>query len=102
MGRIVTVLAIAGTTLWALAAEAQVSVSINVAPPPVIFARPPRVVVVPNTPVSYVPATTYNVFFYDRQYYSFYDGSWFVAAAHGGPWVFVPRERVPRGKKGHC
>ena len=79
-----------------LAAGAQVSVNINVPPPPVIFHAPPRVVAVPQTPVFYVPDTSYNVFFYDGRYYSFHDGAWFLAGSHGGPWAFVPVERVPR------
>ena len=77
-------------------ATAQVHVSINVPPPPVIFHAPPRVVAVPRTPVYYVPDTSYNVFVYDNHYYSFHDGAWFLANSHGGPWVFVPAERVPR------
>ena len=92
----IATLVIAGAALYALAAEAQVSVNINVAPPPVIFHAPPRVVIVPNTPVYYVPDTTYNVFVHQGHYYSFHDGAWFLATSHGGPWVFVPVERVPR------
>ena len=94
--RIVITLVLALAALSALTAEAQVSVNINVAPPPVIFHAPPRVVVVPNTPVYYVPDTTYNVFVYEKHYYSFHEGAWFIATAHGGPWVHVPVERVPR------
>jgi hypothetical protein len=94
--RTLVALVIAGAALYAQAAEAQVSVNINVAPPPVIFPAPPRVVVIPNTPVYYVPSTSYNVFVYEGRYYSFHDGAWFLATSHGGPWVFVPVERVPR------
>lgn len=94
--RAVMMLVIAGAALYALAAEAQVSVNINVGPPPVIFPAPPRVVIVPNTSVYYVPDTTYNVFVHEGRYYSFHDGAWFLATSHGGPWVFVPVERVPR------
>ena len=97
MGKTIMIaLVIAGAALPALPAGAQVSVNINVGPPPVIFASPPRVVVVPNTPVSYVPATSYNVFVYEGRYYSFHDGAWFLATSHGGPWAFLPVERVPR------
>jgi hypothetical protein len=78
-----------------MAAEAQVRVDINVGPPPIIFPAPPRVVVVPRTPVYYVPDTSYNVFFYDHHYYSFHDGAWFLARSHGGPWAFVPVAQVP-------
>jgi hypothetical protein len=87
---------VVGAALWAVPTAAQVSVNINVAPPPVIFHAPPRVVVVPKTPVYYAPDTTYNVFVYDRAYWSFHDGAWFHAASHRGPWAFVPVERVPR------
>lgn len=79
-----------------LVASAQVSVNISIAPPPIIFPAPPRVVVVPNTPVYYVPATTYNIFFYDGRYWSFHEGAWFLAASYRGPWVFVPIAQVPR------
>jgi hypothetical protein len=78
------------------AAEAQVSVNVNVGPPPIIFPAPPRVVLVPQTPVHYVPATTYNVFFYNGRYYSFHDGAWFLASSHAGPWAFLPAPQVPR------
>ena len=93
---LVLALVIAGVALSAPAARAQVSVNINVSPPPVIFAAPPRVVVVPKTPVYYVPDTSYNVFVYEKHYYSFHEGAWFIANTHRGPWAFVPVERVPR------
>jgi hypothetical protein len=86
----------AAATLFALPAEAQVSVNVNVGPPPVIFSAPPRVVVVPKTPVYYAPDTSYNVFVYEGRYYSFHNGAWFLATSHGGPWAFVPVEHVPR------
>ena len=92
--KVVRTFVVVGVALYALAAEAQVSV--NIAPPPVIFPAPPRVLAVPNTPVYYVPDTSYNIFVYDKRYYAFHDGGWFVATAHGGPWAFVPVERVPR------
>jgi hypothetical protein len=95
-GRTVMLLAIVGAMTYALAVEAQVDVSINIVPPPVIFSAPPRAVAIPRMPVAYVPDTTYNVFVYDGRYYSFNERAWFFAASHGGPWVFVPPERVPR------
>ena len=78
-----------------LAAAAQVSVNVNVGPPPIIFPAPPRVVVVPQTPVYYAPDTSYNVFFYQGHYWSFHEGAWFLATSHGGPWAFVPVAQVP-------
>jgi hypothetical protein len=92
----IAMLLIAGAMVSAGPVEAQVSVNVNIGPPPVIFAAPPRVLVVPHTPVYYAPDTTYNVFFYEGRYYSFHNGAWFLAGSHGGPWAFVPLERVPR------
>jgi hypothetical protein len=94
--RLVIALLVTAAAAYGPVVHAQVSVNINVLPPPVIFPAPPRVLVVPRTPVYYVPDTTYNVFVYDRHYYSFHEGAWFVAASHGGPWVYVPVDRVPR------
>lgn len=97
MGKtMIVAMVVMGAVMSALPAEAQVSVKVNIGPPPVIFAAPPRVVVVPQTPVYYAPDTSYNVFFYDGRYYSFHNGAWFLARAHGGPWAFVPVEQVPR------
>jgi hypothetical protein len=82
--------------LIATPAMAQVSVNVNIGPPPIIFAAPPRVVVVPQTPVRYVPDTTYNVFFYQDRYWSFHEGHWFLASSHRGPWVSVNIGHVPQ------
>ena len=92
----IAMLLCAGALLTTARADAQVSVNVNIGPPPVIFAAPPRVLVVPQTPVYYVPDTTYNVFVYGGRYYSFHNGAWFLATSHGGPWAFVPIEHVPR------
>lgn len=97
MVQAVVALVIAAVVLSALPAQAQVNVNLNIGqPPPVIFAAPPRVVVVPKTPVYYAPDTSYNVFFYDGRYYSLHNGGWFLATSHRGPWAFVPVEQVPR------
>ncbi len=87
---------IAASLSTPLVAAAQVSINVAIVPPPVIFPAPPRVVVVPNTPVAYVPTTTYNVFFFDGRYWSFHEGAWFLATSYRGPWVFVPVAHVPR------
>ena len=97
MGKTVIVgMLIAGAVLCALPAAAQVSVNVNIGPPPpVIFAAPPRVVAIPQTPVYYAPDTSYNVFVYGGRYFSFHEGNWFIAPSHGGPWAYVPVEQVP-------
>src|SRR5215831_14359403 len=81
----------------ALAAQVNVGVNIGVpAPPPIVLPAPPRVVVVPNSPVSYAPSVDFNLFVYGGRYYTFHDGSWFYATRHSGPWTFIATERVPR------
>jgi hypothetical protein len=65
-------------------------------PPPVFVEAPPRIVVVPGTPVYYAPGAEFNLFVYGGRYYSFHNGAWFTSTTHGGPWVVLERERVPR------
>lgn len=83
----------------AIAGEVNVGINIGVPVPPpprIILPAPPRVVVVPNSPVSYAPSVEFNLFVYGGRYYTFQDGAWFYASSHRGPWTFVPVERVPR------
>lgn len=94
-------LAIAGfSSIAATAGQVNVGVHIGVpAPPPppaIVLPAPPRVVVVPNSPVSYAPSVDFNLFVYGGRYYTFHDGSWFYASRHSGPWTFIATERVPR------
>ncbi len=84
------------------ATAGQVNVGVNIGipgpppPPAIVLPAPPRVVVVPNSPVSYAPSVDFNLFVYGGRYYSFHQGSWFYANRHSGPWTFIPTERVPR------
>ena len=78
------------------AAPAQVNINVNIGPPPVIFAAPPRVVAIPQTPVAYVPDTSYNVFVYQQHYYSYHGGAWFMATGHRGPWIAIGLPQVPQ------
>jgi len=81
----------------AVAGDVNVGINIGIpAPPKIVLAAPPPVVVVPNTPVSYVPSVNFNLFVYSGRYYTFHDGSWFIAKTHSGPWAFIKPERVPR------
>jgi len=94
-------LAVSGPAVTtALAGQVNVGVNIGVPapppPPPIVLAAPPRVVVVPNSPVSYAPSVDFNLFVYGGRYYTFHDGAWFYASRHSGPWTFIATERVPR------
>lgn len=70
--------------------------AVVVAPPPIAFAAPPTLVLVPGSPVYYVPSANLNVFVFGGRYYSFHEGAWFMAPNHSGPWAFVPAGRVPQ------
>jgi hypothetical protein len=98
--RIIVLASVAATALSVSASPAgNVSVGVNISvppPPPILLPAPPRVVVVPNSPVYYAPGVDFNLFVYGGRYYTFHHGSWFYATSHGGPWVFVAPERVPR------
>jgi hypothetical protein len=91
-------LILAAAVFAPLAAQAGVNVDVNIglpAPPPIVVASPPRVVVVPGSPVSYAPDASVNLFVYGGRYYTFHQGSWFVGPKHSGPWTFIAVERVP-------
>jgi hypothetical protein len=91
-------------TALALAGSAAAGVSVNIgipAPPAIVIPAPPRLVIVPGLPVvQYAPDVEFNYFSYGGRYYTMHEGSWFVASAYNGPWVYEahpPREvlRVP-------
>ena len=83
-------------------AGAGVRVDINIgvpfpAPPPqIVVAAPPRLVVVPGSPVYYAPALPVDVFVYGGQYYRHHHDAWFSAPGYRGPWRPVAFGRVPR------
>src|SRR5437867_3314441 len=60
------------------AGDVRAGVSIGVPvppPPPVMIAAPPRVVVVPGSPVYYSPGVDFNLFVYHQHYYRFHEGA---------------------------
>ena len=77
--------------------DVQVGVQIGIPAPPPVFINPPPFVVVPTTPaVRYAPDLAASVFLYGGRYYAWHEGSWFVTASAGQPWVFVEPVQVPR------
>lgn len=91
----------AGSLLGAMPAQAQnINVGISIGspppPPPIVVAAPPQLVVVPGTTVYYAPGVSFNYFSHGGQYFTFHEGSWFVARAYNGPWVFIVKEKVPQ------
>jgi hypothetical protein len=87
---------LAGLVIVALvgvAATSQAGVSVNIG---INLPAPPRLVVVPGTPVMYAPGVEANYFFFGGQYYVFANGGWYVGPRHNGPWAVVAPEFVPR------
>lgn len=71
-------------------AAGQVNVDIGIRLP-----SPPRLVIIPDTPVYYAPDVAANYFRYGKEYWVFKDAQWYVARQPRGPWSRVERERVP-------
>jgi hypothetical protein len=81
--------------LLAVPAHAEVNISINIGPPPVVLAAPPPLVAVPGTAVSYAPGVDFNLFVFGGRFYSLHGGVWFHASTVKGPWAMLAPERVP-------
>jgi len=88
--------AIAAVMGFSEPARAEVSVSINIGPPPIVVAEPPTVVLVPQSKVYFVPDPQVDVFFYGGYWWSPRGERWYRAQAYKGPWVVMERTRVPR------
>ncbi len=76
-------------------AAAEVSVNINLGPPPIVVAEPPEVVLVPRSQVYFVPHQDIDVFFYGGYWWSPRGDRWYRANAYNGPWGVVERRHVP-------
>lgn len=77
-------------------ARAEVSVSINIGPPPIVAVQPPAVVMIPGSQVHFVPDPQIDVFFYGGYWWSPRGDRWYRARAYNGPWGVIERSRVPR------
>jgi len=77
-------------------ADARVNIDIGINVPPLEFAAPPDVVVVPSgTSYVYMVPDTPGVYFYDGYWYRFYGDHWFRAGIYSGPWAYVSTSLVP-------
>jgi hypothetical protein len=89
--------ALAFTAVPASRAAADVQVGINIGipvPPPIIVAAPPFVGAAGVPTVQYAPGPSVGVFVHGGNYYAWSNG-WFVTAAVGRPWAYVPYSAVP-------
>lgn len=99
-GRILRCL-LAGTAIVAAMgfsepARAEVSVNINLGPPPIVVAEPPGIVLIPGSQVYFVPDPQIDVFFYGGYWWSPRGDRWYRSRAYNGPWGVIGRDRVPR------
>lgn len=76
--------------------EAKVNVNIGVALPPLAFAGPPEVVVVPGAAYVYMVPDVVGLYFYHGFWYRTHEGRWYRSTLYGGPWTYIVRTRVPR------
>jgi hypothetical protein len=80
-----------------LSAAADVNVSIGVGLPPLVFATPPDVVVVPSgESYVYMVPDTPGIYFYGGYWYRFYGDRWYRSNAYNGRWAYVRTSRIPR------
>jgi len=106
MRTLVLVTVAIGLALVASSAGADgvnIGITVGAPPPPpphFVVAAPPRLVVVPHTPVFYAPRLSINLFSYGGQYYTYDRGAWFTSPYYTGPWSFVPLGRVPLHVRG--
>jgi hypothetical protein len=87
---------IAASLAVVVPAHSQVSVSVNIGPPPPVIVAQPVLVPVQASPVYYAPSYGADVFFYDGRYYTVRDDHWFYAARVNTPWVAIAVGKVPR------
>jgi hypothetical protein len=79
-------------------ASSQVQVNIGiVAPPPLQFAAPPDVYVVPSgTSYVYMVPDYDGVYFYGGHWYRFYNNYWFRSSIYNGYWDYIEPSMVPQ------
>lgn len=82
---------------------AQVTVNIGISlPPPIPFAAPPRLVVLPETYVYAVPDVAVDIFFFDGWWWRPWEGRWYRSREYNRGWQhygYVPSfyHKIPRG-----
>ena len=91
----VLVCAAAFLALPVLPAHSEVSVNVNIGPPPVLVHEPPELIVVPRTMVYFAPSASGDLFFYRGYWWTRHDGRWFRSSSYNGPWRHMGPRYVP-------
>lgn len=60
------------------------------------FYDTPNMVRIPGTRVSHAMDSDFDVYRYGNYWYMNYNGDWYRASSHRGPWIFVGYRTVPR------
>ena len=80
-----------------ISAAGDVSINIGVALPPLEFAAPPDVVVVPSgESYVYMVPDTPGVYFYGGYWYRTYGDRWYRSNIYSGPWSYIRSSHIPR------
>lgn len=75
-----------------LPAMAGVDVSVSIGlPPPIVFAGPPELIVVPETYVYVVPDIDVDIFFYNGWWWRPWEGRWYRSRYYDSGWVYYQR-----------
>ncbi|MEN6469523.1 MAG: hypothetical protein ABFD45_11310, partial [Smithella sp.] len=70
-------------------AIAGVNVDVDISlPPPIIFAAPPALVVLPETYVYVVPDVDVDIFFYGGWWWRPWDGRWYRSQSYNSGWAY--------------
>jgi len=76
-------------------ASAEVNVSINIGPPPIVVAAPPALVMVPNSEIFFVPDPEIDVFFFNGFWWSPRGSEWYRSTEYKGPWKIIDKRHIP-------
>jgi hypothetical protein len=75
-----------------LPAMAGVDVSVSIGlPPPIVFAGPPELIVVPETYVYVVPDVAVDIFFYNGWWWRPWEGRWYRSRYYDSGWAYYQR-----------
>ncbi len=77
------------------AADVDFYLGIGINTPPVRVVGLPPLFLISEAPVYYTPYFDVPIFFYAGYWYRLFDGGWYRAVSHAGPWHYIRYERVP-------
>jgi hypothetical protein len=83
-------------------ADAQISVSIGIPlPPPIVFAAPPELVVLPGSDVYVAPDLSEDVYFVDGWWWRPWQGHWYRSHSYNSGWSYYEHSPSFYGRVHH-